>query len=385
MNKLRFLSIAIVACAVLLSCKKQNKEQAAASQLQSDPSEWIPVKAGNNYVYVDKNGKIKLNPQINAVNMGNFVDGLAVFEVKRKNVNCNFDEECKSSKFGFIDKNGKIAIEPIYDRATDFNNGFSCVLTNENDPHARGCGDVTGEFNYINKFGKNLLNSNFEPLDCDLKFNNGLAPIKRNNKMGYINSDGQLKIDYKYIIAGNFSEGLACVGVVLENKLVNKFGYIDKNGNFLIYPKFDYADDFSDGVALVSIGGKSFYIDKYGNEIFDKNKLKHYSVRRKFKDGLCVIEAEGLYRFIDKNGKIALNSDGYDYASDFEFGFAIVKLKNSNMCKVINRHGEICKFGNFDEYSEIMLITNNKTIVCMRENGENYMFSLDGKQIWSWK
>lgn len=87
-----------------------------------------------------------------------------------------------------------------------------------------------------------------------------LFPAKKDGKSGYINSKGQIVIDFEFDFFGSreFTEGLASI---LVN---NKAGYIDTKGNFVIKPQFEMAMPFSEGLAYVSHNGKQGYIDKSG-------------------------------------------------------------------------------------------------------------------------
>lgn len=77
---------------------------------------------------------------------------------------------------------------------------------------------------------------------------------------GYIDKDGNEVINFKYICAHDFSEGVASVTEDGE-----RWGYIDKQGNWAIEPILDWAGDFKDGKAIVKIEVKYYSIDKEGN------------------------------------------------------------------------------------------------------------------------
>lgn len=60
-----------------------------------------------------------------------------------------------------------------------------------------------------------------------------------NGLYGYMNTDGNLEINYQYDFADDFSEGLA----VVEKD--GKYGFIDKEGNVVIDFKYTSASFFS--------------------------------------------------------------------------------------------------------------------------------------------
>jgi hypothetical protein len=65
-------------------------------------------------------------------------------------------------------------------------------------------------------------------------------------------------IDFQYKEAGSFHEGLAYA----KDEETKLYGYIDTNGNLVIPYKFNYGEDFSeDGIALVYTDVGGGYID----------------------------------------------------------------------------------------------------------------------------
>ena len=63
------------------------------------------------YGFIDKNGKVVIEPQFDGADA--FSEGLA--RVK------------KDRKWGFIDKSGKVVIEPQFDWVSDFSEGLAKV------------------------------------------------------------------------------------------------------------------------------------------------------------------------------------------------------------------------------------------------------------------
>ena len=90
-------------------------------------------------------------------------------------------------------------------------------------------------------------------LDGAGSFGNGLAPVynMKSNLWGYIDKKGNLVIDYKWISARSFHEGLACVE---ENGV---YGFINPQGELVIPRRFLEAGDFKDGYAILKKGKKT--------------------------------------------------------------------------------------------------------------------------------
>lgn len=152
----------------------------------------------------------------------------------------------------------------------------------------------------------------------------GLHPVSIEDKWGYIDSAGVVRIQPQFDSAFPFSEGLARVALVDNG--ATKQGYIDTSGAIVIRPRFGYAEDFSDGMAVVGEAaheGKPRvcgYISTSGNLAIP---MQHaYAVR--FREGLAVVRTEdGSSLFVDKTGATALGP--YDFAMSFSEGLAYVK------------------------------------------------------------
>lgn len=180
-------------------------------------------------------------------------------------------------KFGYINKTGKIIINPQFDKAYDFSEeGLAAVMVND-------------KWGFVNKSGQFVINPQF---DSAWGFTEGLAAVMVNDKWGYIDKLGKMVINPQFDVARVFSDdGLARV---LMN---NKWGYINERGNFEINPQFEVADGFYEGFALVKIGDKYCFIDKSGKIVINPQ----FYVATEFKNGLALVYGE-KYGYINKSG-----------------------------------------------------------------------------------
>jgi hypothetical protein len=181
------------------------------------------------------------DPRVNSREVGER-EGIEYFQIE------------KNGKTGFRDLDGNIVIEPIYDMAEMFSEGYSAVTVGE-------------KHGFIDEKGKYAL-----PLQS-YKFlgslHNGLADFRINDKVGFINIKGEIIIKPQFDWADEFSEGL-CVVRNDNGKIGSgKNGYIDTNGNVVIDYKFEYAGKFENGRAHVQIGKEFVFIDKMGNVVKD--------------------------------------------------------------------------------------------------------------------
>jgi len=85
----------------------------------------FPVVKDIKWGYIDKTGKLFIQPQFEFAR--NFSEGLAVVKI--------------GEEWGFIDKTGKIVIEPQFDWAWEFSGGLARIR-------------IGGKYGYIDKTGK---------------------------------------------------------------------------------------------------------------------------------------------------------------------------------------------------------------------------------------
>ena len=173
-----------------------------------------------------------------------------------------------------------------------------------------------------------------EAINSNTKEKPYLYPVKNNeDKWGYINSKGEIIIDFIYNYAGFFTDGIAVVS------LNNQYGLIDLDANSVIKPQYDYIGNFSEGLAhivqhdagtirhgFIYKDGVAFYNDYFNNNTGD------------FHDGLAVFEKDFNFGYVDTNGNIVIQPE-YFMAYDFSEGLAAVANEN-------DKHGFIDKNGN---------------------------------------
>ena len=161
---------------------------------------------------------------------------------------CGLSKVKKNGKVGYVNKDGKEIIQPIYDEGLTFNEGYTAVRTG-------------AYWLYIDSTGKHIT----EAIYTDATgFKEGLAAVAKTNLFGYINTSGELVIPFSFPNAHNFSEGLAHA-----SNAKGYWGYIDTKGNWAIKPEYDFADDFINGEAKVMKGDKTFYIDIHNKKLHD--------------------------------------------------------------------------------------------------------------------
>lgn len=81
-------------------------------------------------------------------------------------------------------------------------------------------------------------------------FYKGIAPAQKNGKWGYINTDVEVVVPFKYDNISYFNEDRAAV------MLNEKWGVVDKNGTEVIPLKYEDVTDFKNGKAYVALDKK---------------------------------------------------------------------------------------------------------------------------------
>jgi|GEM_PF-3201593 len=110
-----------------------------------------------------------------------------------------------------------------------------------------------GEYGFIDSRGEVVIDFQY---DDACSFTGDYASVKKNGLWGFINSNGKQVIDFQYEMGFSFTEGAA---PVMKN---GKFGYIDEEGNPLTAFMFDKAGNFLEHVAFVMIRDQVFRLEK---------------------------------------------------------------------------------------------------------------------------
>lgn len=222
-------------------------------------------------------------------------------------------------KYGYINADGSYAVNLQFDyvaEEADENTGYTLVR-------------VDGKYGYVNAEGQYVINPQFSR---EFSFNKaGIALVCLGEKFGFIDKDGKYLVAPQYDAAGELADnGLAPVAIEVDTDYASLlYGYVDTEGNLKIDAKFLRAWAFTeDGIALVRVREFDGYYDDYNEYPIYKN----------------------VYRYIDSYGNYISNTY-FNTASDFIKGYAIVGITNdSNETHygVINKSGYFALDAEFD-------------------------------------
>lgn len=214
-------------------------------------------------------------------------------------------------------------------------------------------------------------------------FKEGLIPIKKNEKIGFMNKKGEIVIEPIYDSAFPFVNGTSRVLLFPENPSPTnggKHGYIDTNGNQISKIEYGYANDFSEEYGLVCINeienfqkpcDPSALVDKKGNIVID-SRNKDYNIIYDVKDGLLIAIKDEKYGFVDTQGNVVIDFK-YKYASYFKYGYAIVTITDDKLILIDKNDKQIL---DLSKYTHAYFM--NEKFIAVEENNKWGLIDLEG-------
>jgi hypothetical protein len=330
-NALKLLALTICLSLLSLSCARHQQSTIPANEANAS-TRLFRIFKDRKFGFIDRSGKVVIEPQFDWVE--DFSEGVALVPANGTRV--------------FIDNTGKVAIEP---KAFEVINGFTDGLARGNvtdgsagkgyiDKSGKLAIDIpalygecefseglacvqTSKWGYIDTSGRFVIKPQFDEVNY---FHEGLATVTVRDKskadhhrVGYVNKAGKIVVKPQFDIAQSFSEGFAAVG--MRDGDTYQFGFIDKTGAMLIKPLFQWAVGFHEGFAAVQVSKKWGYIDKNGNMIIKPE----YDKAEGFSEGLAAVAINGKWGYIDKSGNFVIEPR-FNEAQAFLEGLAFVKV-----------------------------------------------------------
>ena len=276
------------------------------------------VHQGDTYTLFDTNGRKILETSDRVFR--EFHGGLC--RISRPHVD---DKGRKQTLWGFIDKQGKVVIQPQF-----INTGFfpddGLGLTTAFLPGSDRA------VHYIDRRGATVFKVEDAVANENtwFGFHSGLTRAKKDGWWGYRDEKGNWAIAAKYDEATDFQDGRAAV--VLDRKQFT----IDKQGNTVSpLSRFRIQEPFAEGFAVVYANARLTYINDRDETPF---RLPILQEAHSFSNGLARVKIDGKFGFIDKIGAFAVKPV-LDGASDFRYGLASVSYDDGTFA-YINTAGE---------------------------------------------
>ncbi len=177
------------------------------------------VKIENNQAIIDSVGSFIVKPLYESIQF--FSDTLLIFS--------------DSSKFGICDLNGIQLVPAKYDFIGKLSDNRA-IIVSEN------------KIGYIDESLNFIIPPTFDTYpnyQTYSTFKNGLAKVKKNGKLGLIDSKGKTYVPFNYLELGSISD------LISFNKN-GKWGYFDQLGKEVIKPTYEYAESFINNIGIVS-------------------------------------------------------------------------------------------------------------------------------------
>ncbi|WP_312369535.1 WG repeat-containing protein [Lachnoclostridium sp.] len=303
----------------------------------------------------------------------------------------------KDGKYGILNRDGTYKAEPIYDQVYILYDKIEAILNGKkiilNDDGSNKY-DKDYEYMYpfnsikgaskVKKDGKEvIIDSKGKPIfkvdfDTISEFENGVAYIKLNGKIGYLGEDGKYVV--KPIYDSVYYDGIEpyyhtklddLMGLVFVDgteikpmsngpisfhgdygsiRVNDKETYIDKKGKQITSELFDNTNPFSDGMGRVMLNMKTSYVNTSGKRI-----NKEFDHGYDFSDGYACVYKDNYYRYIDKKGDYAFGEDAkYSQAKSFHNGLAAVQSSKGKW-GYIDTKGKLvidCQFNGAFDFDE---------------------------------
>jgi hypothetical protein len=233
----------------------------------------------------------------------------------------------RNGKYGYIDHEGQIIIQPQFIWAEDFWQGLGSVyvcghyasidtsgtlhplrIAPEGELERQESG---GKFGFVDASGEFKIPPAFENA---LPFSEGLAAVEEDGKWGFINTKGDLAIRPQFDAAFYFHDGVATV----DNK--SGFAIIDRVGRVLA-SGFFYIDLINEGRVPASLEDKSGFLDVQGHVVIPFI----YDSVGPFSEGLAAVGKGDKWGYVNRSGRLVIPLR-LDSAREFGHGLASVRL-----------------------------------------------------------
>ena len=291
------------------------------------------------------------------------------------NIQMHFDRWIlvnKENKYGIIDFNGQMLLEPVYDtivysnelflvksringvRGWSIYNHHKKLITDQVYDQISPIGENYfnvkrgGYWGLANSLGKEII---FCKYDSIVEYSNGKLLVEFLGEDGILNVDGSWEIlpqqkdieivdEIRYLIRSPYGSHVSFYpktrdfsaeyflykheGVFLEKTLDEKYGLLDATGRRIIKPEYDEISLLQDdSIYFASSQKGTSFITKSG-KILSANDLRFEEIRD-MEEEFIGVKIDGRWGFVDINGKLRI-ANQYDDVGEFNEGLAPIKI-----------------------------------------------------------
>ncbi len=220
--------------------------------------------------YISRDGSWVIEPRF--ASGSTFSNGLAQVDIVR--------EEPWALLSAWIDTSGAIVVGPLeYRNAGVFDQGVARVRSD------RG-------WALIDREGKKIADG----YDTILAAREGFIPVQKEQKWGFLDSEGTVAVALEYRGALPFSQGLAPV------KHDRGWSFIDPSGKTIIAGPFDGALPFRNDLAPVRVRGRWGFVDRSGALVVEPS----FDELGWHDEGLAPARVDDRWGFVDETGAFVI-------------------------------------------------------------------------------
>lgn len=321
-------------------------------------------------------------------------------EDKGKIVSKSYFTVFKDNKWGVIDSNGEIIIDPSYEemivipnnkkdvfictydvnyetgdyktKALNANNqeifkDYEQVEAIQNNNLADGLwyeNNVLrvkkgGKYGLINLDGKEILAADYEEITAISGIKNSLK-TKKDGKFGIVNDEGKVIVENNYSDVSNLGKDDKA-GFIVKNE-EEKYGIINYSGSKVIDTKYDGIENiYGNDMYVIKDKDNQKLIDKDGKEILTEGFDKISSILKN-KDNGVIFEKDKKYGVMKLTGEVTINPE-YELLEEAKDGIFVAKKEGKYGVIDLNNAEKV-------EFKYLLLTYNEKADMYIAEDAE---------------
>ncbi len=210
-----------------------------------------------------------------------------------------FLEKTNDNKYGLRNADGERIIKPDYNTISELYEDSIYIARSD-----------TG-YSFITKTGKIIVASDSRFQDSK-GMSEEFVAVQIDDKWGFVDINGKLRVSNQYQNIGLYHEGLAPV------KLLQRWGYIDKLERLIVQPLYDTVYNFHNGYCEVVKKGKYGLINSKGEQVVDCE----YDAMTQINTGGYLITRDNKIGLIGRTGRLMI-LPRFDAVTDLNNGFVI--------------------------------------------------------------
>ena len=211
----------------------------------------------------------------------------------------------------------------------------------------------------INNKGKRVVDlTRYQQVDGN-KISEGLLPVLRNSRVGYLNMQGREVVPTMYDM---IKEGKSWARPVSEGRIVVKrngsYGVINTSNQTIVSfsSAINRIDDYKGGIAQIHKNQASSWVDRSGNPTSDPNTVNEQALQTPYDQAttaklrlfttLQPHQQDGRWGFVDDN-EVTMITYSFDEVREFSEGLAAVRIEDQ--WGFVNLGGELVIPFRFDQ------------------------------------